>query len=111
MAFRPAWCPPLWAALSSGAQASEQGYFQPLWLDAAEHRYIEELSAMNFMTVIDGELHTPELTGTILPGVTRNSLMELARSSGFTVHEGKIDIDTLVAEIGSGRCTEAFGAS
>lgn len=97
------------AALSSGARASKQGYFQPLWLDAAEHRYIEELSATNFFAVIDGELHTPELSGTILPGITRNSLIELAHSSDLTVHEGKIDINELVADITSGRCSEAFG--
>jgi branched-chain amino acid aminotransferase len=97
------------AALYASARATEQGFFQPLWLDGAEHRYIEELSAMNFFAVIDGELHTPELAGTILPGVTRDSLITLARDSGLTVHEGKIDIDVLVAEIGSGKCTEAFG--
>jgi branched-chain amino acid aminotransferase len=80
-----------------------------LWLDAAGHRYIEELSGMNFCAVIGGELHTPELTGTILPGVTRNSLLELASDSGLTVREGQIDINNLVADIESGRCTEAFG--
>jgi len=97
------------AALYSSARAAEQRFFQPLWLDAAEHRYIEELSAMNFFAVIDGALHTPDLTGTILPGVTRNSLMQLARSSGLTVIEDRIAIDTLVTAISSGRCTEAFG--
>jgi branched-chain amino acid aminotransferase len=97
------------AALVSSARAKDQGFFQPLWLDAAEHSYIEELSAMNFFAVIDGELHTPELTGTILPGITRDSLVTLARSSGITVHEGKIHIDDLMAGISSGRCSEAFG--
>jgi len=97
------------AALYSSARASQEGFFQPLWLDAAEHRYIEELSAMNFFAVVDGELHTPELTGTILPGITRDSLITLARESGLTVHETKIDIDVLVADIVSGKCTEAFG--
>jgi branched-chain amino acid aminotransferase len=97
------------AALYASARAAKQHFFQPLWLDAAEHRYVEELSAMNFFAVIDGALHTPELTGTILPGVTRSSLIELARSSGLTVNEGRIDINTLVADISSGRCTEAFG--
>jgi len=97
------------AALYSSARAAQEGFFQPLWLDAAEHRYIEELSAMNFFAVIDGELHTPELSGTILPGVTRDSLITLARDSGLTVHEGKIDIAVLAADIVSGKCTEAFG--
>ena len=97
------------AALYSSAQAMRQGFFQPLWLDVAEHRHIEELSAMNFFAVVDGELRTPELSGTILPGVTRDSLMALARSAGLRVREGPIDINDLVADIGSGRCTEAFG--
>lgn len=97
------------AVLYSSSRATNEGFFQPLWLDAAEHRYIEELSAMNFCAVIDGALHTPELAGTILPGITRSSLLELARSAGLRVFEGKIDIKSLVADICAGKCTEAFG--
>lgn len=96
------------AALFWSTRAAEQGFTQPLWLDAAEHRFIEELSGMNFFAVINGELHTPELSGTILPGITRDSVIELARSSGLNVHQRKIDINELVADINSGRCTEAF---
>ena len=96
------------AALYSSAQALDKGFFQPLWLDGTEHRYIEELSVMNFFAVINGELHTPKLTGTILPGVTRDSVIELARGSGLTVHERRIDIGDLIADIDAGRCSESF---
>ena len=96
------------AALPSSVRANEMGFAQPLWLDAAEHRYVEELSGMNFFAVIGEELHTPFLSGTILPGVTRDSVIALARDSGRTVHERGIDIDELLADIRSGRCTETF---
>jgi branched-chain amino acid aminotransferase len=95
------------AALRASAAAQAEGC-QTLWLDARNGRYVEELSAMNFFAVIDGELHTPALTGTILPGVTRASLIELARALGFVVHERAIDVDELLRDIGSGRCTECF---
>lgn len=63
---------------------------------------------MNFFAVIDGELHTPELDSAILPGVTRDSLIRLARHLGYTVHERQMDIDELLTQIGSGRCSEIF---
>ena len=96
------------AALASSARANEMGFAQPLWLDAVEHRYVEELSGMNFFAVIEGELHTPSLSGTILPGVTRDSVIALARDSGLKVHERDIDLDDLLSDIKSGRCSEAF---
>lgn len=96
------------AALSSSTRANEMGFAQPLWLDAAEHRYVEELSGMNLFAVIDGDLHTPLLSGTILPGVTRDSVIALARDSGRRVNERNIDIDELLADIQSGRCSEVF---
>jgi len=96
------------ASLYSTAQAQARGFTQPLWLDAAEHRYIEELSIMNFFALIDGELHTPALSGTILPGVTRDSVIRLARAEGFTVVERKIEIGELLGVIKSRRCSEAF---
>ena len=96
------------ASLQSTAEASAKGYSQPLWLDAAEHRYIEELSIMNFFAVIDGALYTPPLGGTILPGVTRDSVVALARARGIEVHERPIDINELLNSITSGACTEAF---
>ena len=96
------------AALSSSALANEKGFAQPLWLDATEHRYVEELSGMNFFALVGDELHTPMLSGTILPGVTRESIIALARHSGRTVHEGNLDIEELLLQIKNGRCTEAF---
>jgi branched-chain amino acid aminotransferase len=96
------------ASLRSTTTAMQQGFNQPLWLDAASHRYIEELSVMNFFAVIDGELHTPPLDGTILPGVTRDSVIALARAGGMVVREQPLEIDGLLNLIESAQCTEAF---
>jgi branched-chain amino acid aminotransferase len=63
---------------------------------------------MNIFAVLDGELHTPELDGAILPGVTRDSLLKLARSLGYTAHERRIALDEVLDGIGSGRCSELF---
>jgi branched-chain amino acid aminotransferase len=79
-----------------------------LWLDGAEHRYIQELSGMNVFAVINGELHTPQLDGAILPGITRDSLITLARHRGYTVVERPMLIDELLQQIQSGTCTEVF---
>lgn len=96
------------AALYSTSQALKQGFHQSLWLDAVEHRYIEELSIMNFFAVIDNEIYTPELGGTILPGVTRDSVIRLAEDEGFVVHKQLLDIDELLNSITTGACTELF---
>ena len=96
------------APLRASAAAARQGHAVTLWLDAAEHRYVQELSGMNFFAVIDGELHTPGLDGTILPGVTRDSLIVLARQRGYSVHEDTMDINVLLAQIRDGRCSELF---
>ena len=96
------------ASLRGSSAAVAGGHAVALWLDAAEHRYVQELSGMNFFAVIDGELHTPELDTAILPGVTRDSLIQLARHRGSAVHERRMDVDELLAQIGSGRCSEMF---
>jgi branched-chain amino acid aminotransferase len=96
------------AALLSAGRAREFGYHHSLWLDPRERRYVEELSAMNFFALIDDDLHTPALSGSILPGITRDSIIALARSEGVSVHERRIDIDELIADIRSSRCREAF---
>ena len=96
------------ASLYSTVKAAEKGFDQPLWLDAIEHRYIEELSIMNFFAIIDSEIYTPALNGTILPGVTRDSVIALAKKEGHSVHEAKLDIDELLVSISNGRCTELF---
>jgi branched-chain amino acid aminotransferase len=96
------------ASLRGSTAAVAGGHAVALWLDAASHRYIQELSGMNFFAVIDGELHTPELDTAILPGVTRDSLIRLARHLGHTVHERLMDIDELLTQISTGRCSEIF---
>ena len=72
--------------------AKSEGFSGIIYLDAVNHRYIEEVGAANFFCVKDGIISTPELTGTILPGVTRSSVMELAESKGYEVREEKIDV-------------------
>ncbi len=96
------------ASLRGSTAAVAGGHAVALWLDAASHRYIQELSGMNFFAVIDGELHTPELDTAILPGVTRDSLIRLARHLGHTVHERRMDIDELLKQISTGTCSEIF---
>ena len=98
------------ASLSAGEIAKKQGYAQVLWLDALARKYIEEVGAMNIFFLIDGELVTPNLTGSILPGITRFSVIDLAKKWGMTVSERKISIDEVLAAHDSGRLTEAFGS-
>jgi branched-chain amino acid aminotransferase len=96
------------ASLRASNAAVLRGLTVALWLDAREQRFIQELSGMNLFAVIGGELHTPALDGAILPGITRDSLITLARHLGFAVHERAMAIDELLAQIASGECTEAF---
>ncbi len=97
-------------SLRASSAALARGYTVALWLDAREHRLIQELSGMNLFAVIDGALHTPALDGAILPGITRDSLLTLARELGYPVEERPIPIDELLDAIGSGRCSEVFAA-
>ena len=91
-------------------QVRQQGYQQVLWLDALERRYIEEVGAMNIVFVREGKhLCTPALSGSILPGVTRESILQLAPALGYTISEDKIDVHTMLADIDAGRITEVFG--
>jgi branched-chain amino acid aminotransferase len=96
------------ASLRASNAAVARGLTVALWLDAREQRYIQELSGMNIFAVIDGELHTPALDGAILAGVTRDSLITLARHLGFKVHERAMALDELLAQIPSGVCSEVF---
>ncbi|NIM17220.1 MAG: branched-chain amino acid aminotransferase [Candidatus Aminicenantes bacterium] len=89
--------------------AIAKGYNQVLWLDACERRYVEEVGAMNIFFIIDHQLVTPPLTGTILPGITRKSLLELAPDLEIEPVERLVSIDELVEGIESGRVTEIFG--
>lgn len=96
------------ASLLAQREAVAAGCDQVLWLDAIERRYIEELGGMNFIAVIDGQLVTPPLSDTILAGVTRDSILQLARRRGMTVVERPIEISELLDGIQSGRTQEAF---
>jgi branched-chain amino acid aminotransferase len=96
------------ASLRASNAAVAAGYSVALWLDGTEHRYLQELSGMNIFAVRDGELHTPELDGAILPGITRDSLLTLARSLGYSAHERRIALDEVLDDIASGRCSELF---
>ncbi|MCH8568279.1 MAG: branched-chain amino acid aminotransferase [Balneolales bacterium] len=98
------------ASLYPAHQAMQQGYAQVLWLDALERKYIEEVGAMNIFFVIDDTIITSELTGTILPGITRKTVLELTRHWGLNVEERLISIDELIKANKEGRLTEAFGS-
>ena len=96
-------------SLVAQAEAIRQGCDQVVFLDAVERRWVEELGGMNvFFVFDDGSLQTPPLDGTILHGVTRDSLLRLARDMGITVREEAYSIDQWKADAESGRLTEAF---
>lgn len=98
------------ASLYAGERAREKGYSQVLWLDAVERRYVEEVGAMNICFVYEGRrIVTPPLTGSILPGVTRKSVIELGRDLGYEVAEEVVDVNEMVKDIKAGRITEVFG--
>jgi branched-chain amino acid aminotransferase len=90
--------------------AMEKGFDQVLWLDAREHRYVEEVGAMNILFIMDNRLVTPALSGTILPGITRKSLLEMAPDLGIEPVERPVAIDELIEGVESGSVTEVFGA-
>jgi branched-chain amino acid aminotransferase len=97
------------ASLLAQAEAIRHGCDQVVFLDAAEHRWVEELGGMNvFFVLDDGSLMTPPLGGTILPGVTRNSIIALAREAGLTVEEKPYAFDQWRADAASGRVREVF---
>ena len=97
------------ASLRAQVKAKEMGYTQVLWLDGVERKYIDEVGTMNVFFVIDGEVVTPALEGSILPGVTRDSAIALLRSWGLTVNERKISIDEVFSAAQRGKLEEAFG--
>lgn len=98
------------ASLLAGEKAQAAGYTQVLWLDGVEQKYIEEVGSMNIFFVMGNELLTPELNGSILPGITRDSVLKLAQSWGMTVKECKISIDEVMEAHGDGLLTEVFGS-
>ncbi len=98
------------ASLLAGNVAKEKGYEQVLWLDAKEHKYVEEVGAMNMFFVIDGVVKTPALVGSILPGITRNSVLQILRKEGMPCEETRVSVDEIVKAYEEGRLTEAFGS-
>lgn len=96
------------ASLLANENCVAHGFDQSLWLDPSSRQNIEELSAMNFMAVIDGGLHTPALSGSLLEGVTRASLLALAKHLGIDTTERVMPVDELLDDIEAGRCTELF---
>ncbi len=97
------------ASNRAGQRAEEKGYSQVLWLDGVERKYIEEVGAMNVMFKIDGEIVTPKLTGSILPGITRKSCIEVLKKEGFTVSERLLSVDELIDALENGKLEEAWG--
>ena len=97
------------ASLRAGKRAAEKGFTQVLWLDGVERKYIEEVGAMNVMFKIDGEIATPELTGSVLPGITRKSCLEILKEWGYKVSERLISVDELLSAASSGKLEEAWG--
>ena len=90
--------------------AQDEGYHQLIWTDGKTHQYVEESGTMNLMFVIDDTLVTPELGDSILRGITRDSVLKLARHWGMNVEEQKVSVVELVEGLKSGRVKEAFGA-
>jgi branched-chain amino acid aminotransferase len=96
-------------SLKAQEEAEKEGYIQVLWLDGVHRKYIEEVGAMNVFFVIGNEVITPKLQGSILGGVTRMSVIELARDMGYTVSERLLSIDEVTAAAKDGTLKEAFG--
>ena len=98
------------ASLYAGEEARKKGYSQVLWLDALERRWVEEVGAMNICFVYDGHrIVTPPLTGSILPGITRKSVIELGRHLGYEVAEEMVDVNQMLEDVKRGHITEVFG--
>jgi branched-chain amino acid aminotransferase len=98
------------ASLLGARLAGQRGFDQVLWLDAIEHRFVEEVGAMNIFFVIDHCLVTPPLSGTILGGITRDSILALAPALGLAGEERPVSVTELLDGIKSGRVQEAFGS-
>jgi len=98
------------ASLYAGTRAHQLGYTQVLWLDGIEQKYVEEVGAMNIFFVIDDEIITPVLNGSILHGITRDSVIALAREWNYKMSERRISIDEVMEAHNSGKLKEVFGS-
>ncbi len=97
------------ASNRAGERAAQKGYSQVLWLDGVERKYIEEVGAMNVMFLIGDEVVTPKLTGSILPGITRKSCIEILQKEGYKVSERLLSVDELSQAMKDGTLKEAWG--
>ena len=97
------------ASNRAGDRAEKKGYSQVLWLDGVERKYIEEVGAMNVMFKINGTVVTPKLSGSILPGITRKSIIEILKNEGYPIEERLLSVDELAAAMADGSLEEAWG--
>ncbi len=97
------------ASIKAATEAEEKGFTQVLWLDGAERKYIEEVGTMNIMFKINGEVFTPPLLGSILPGITRDSVIALLGNKGIAVREERLTIDDLIEAAQNGTLEECWG--
>ena len=97
------------ASSRAGKKAEEKGYSQVLWLDGVERKYIEEVGAMNVMFKINGEVITPALLGSILPGITRKSCLEILKKEGIKATERLLSLEELTKAVENGTLEEAWG--
>ncbi|MDO4547976.1 MAG: branched-chain amino acid aminotransferase [Clostridia bacterium] len=97
------------ASLKAGEEAKKKGFDQVLWLDGVDRKYVEEVGSMNMMFVVDGVLKTPALNGSILAGITRDSILKLAEKDGIKTSEERIAIADIFAAADEGKLDEAFG--
>ena len=97
------------ASIYPAKKGMEEGYDQLIWTDAKEHEKIEESGTMNVMFVLDGKLITPKLSSSILPGITRDSLLTIARSWGLEVEERDVYAKEIIDGLKAGKLSEAFG--
>ncbi len=97
------------ASIFAAEEAKKQGFTQVLWLDGVEHKYLDEVGTMNIMVKIGDEVITPPLSGSILPGVTRDSILTLCRDWGLKASERPISIDEVISAAHDGRLAEMWG--
>lgn len=97
------------ASILASTQAKEKGYSQVLWLDAIERKYVEEVGAMNIFFRFNDEVATPELSGSILPGITRKSIIQILKDEGYNVAERPVSIDEVFERAEKGELLEVFG--
>ena len=97
------------ASLRAGNRAEKRGYSQVLWLDGVHRKYIEEVGAMNVMFKVDGKILTPDLNGSVLPGITRRSCIQLLRDWGYEVEERRISAEELFEAAKNGKLEEGWG--